>query len=192
MTGRDNVEPSVLAVARYAVYGYAMLAFPGGADLDEVDDWLGAVADPQAVEKLLAYMHWQTPFVPAFADVVEDCATGPLDDCLPEPAWVVDRAVAVGAHTAQLEAEAATSCFDRPLSAAAVDDYVDAIAVLFPAADVAAGRAAAQQALTDAGGDGTSFQASADAVLDALDEGMGLRLRCPGTNLTSFYGVSCP
>ena len=78
------------------------------------------------------------------------------------------------------------------LPTAVLYDYVDAIAVLFPAADVAAGRAAAQQALTDAGGDGTSFQASADAVLDALDEGMGLRLRCPGTNLTSFYGVSCP
>lgn len=191
-TGRDNVEPSVLATAWYAAYAYAMLAYTNGAASVDVDGWFETAADEQAVEKLLTYMHWQTPFVPDLAAVIGNCNDTDVEDCLSQPAWVIERVVGVGAHTAQLEAEASSSCFDRPLTAALVDDYVDAIAGLFPEADIEVGRASAQQALTDGGGDGTSFQGAADAVLMALDEGLGLRLRCPGSNLTTFYGISCP
>jgi len=189
-TGRDNVQPSVLATAWYAAFAYPMLAYPSGGDAGDVDAWFADAADPVAVEKVLTWMHWQTPFGPAMGEVIADCADGPVEDCLGQPTWVRDRAVAVGAHTEQLAA--APGCFDRPLTAALVDDYVDAIAVLFPTADVSSGRAAAQAALADAGGDGTSFQAVADAVLAALDDGLGVRLRCPGANLTTYYGVSCP
>jgi len=191
-TGRDNVEPGVLAVAWHAVYAYSMLQHPSGGGVADPDAWFAAATDPRALETLLGFIHWETPFHSALGDVTADCADAPVQDCLSGESWSVDRATAIGAHTADLDAAASTSCFDRPLTAALVDDYVDAIAVLFSQAEVEAGRAAAQLALTQAGGDGTSFQVAADSVLDALDEGLGIRLRCPGSNLNDYYGLGCP
>jgi hypothetical protein len=65
---------------------------------------------------------------------------------------------------------------------------------LWPGADwVAAGSAAAAAFDSVSGGsDSAPFQQVAISVLEAIDLAGGILLTCPGSQLNSYYGYSCP
>ena len=74
-----------------------------------------------------------------------------------------------------------------------VEQHLETIGALFVGLDLEASRAAALAALEDiAGGHPATFQQAGPAVVEAIHQNLGWQLRCPGTALQSYYGLSCP
>ncbi len=195
-TGRDNIEPGILATGFYALFSYAMLQWSSGAGLADPDAWLAAAADPYAVEKLMALAHRESAYSSLVRLSVQGCQDQAIEACwetrAPSRAAL---AQGVASHVAVLDAGvAAGSCYDRDLSAAEIEAYVAAIAPLFPDLDAAAAAAAGLAALETAvpGAEQVPFQQVADAVLDGIDTALPWTLRCPGSELTTAFGMGCP
>ncbi len=190
-TGRDNVEPGVLATAWYALFSYAMIQWSSGANEADPDAWLAAAADPWAVEKLMALAHRETAYSSLVVLSVQGCQDQAIEDCWADAAPTrADLAIGVASHVADLEGGlAAGHCYDRVLTDAEVSDYVQSLAVLFPDGDT---EAATEAALAALGGPEAPFQAVGDDVVAAIDGAWPLRLRCPGSELSTRFTVGCP
>lgn len=184
-TGRDNVESSAILTAWYAVYGYAILQRLN----IQPDAWFAAATDPQARTKVMALVHFSTAWHWIIDDAV-DCQSQPIESCLAADPINRDHSVTVAGVVATMQAGLTQGqCYDAAVTEADVIAYVDALSVLWPATDWAAVTRSATTAL----GSGGSFQQVAPAVLDAIDASSGVRLRCPGSELLTFYNpYACP
>jgi hypothetical protein len=186
-TGRDNVEPGILGLAWYTTVGYAQLQGAGAADPDA---WFAEASDPRALEKVAALLHLYGPWYEGIADVVAGCQSATIEDCLGGSATASQRTEAVAAHVDSLEAGlAGGQCYDGTITPADLNAYIEAIAVLWPDGDWATAQLSAMLLLD---GDGEPFQQVAGELLDAIDEASGVALRCPGAELSSWYGTGCP
>ncbi len=191
-TGRDNVEPSMLAAGLFSVFTWAMLENAGAADPDA---WVAAAADPQATEKLLALAYNRGLWSPELAAVIEGCADRPIEDCVTPDSVAQDYVQAVGGAVADMEAALAEDrCYNEPLGPADIDELVDALAPMLQNEDWEAARAAAQAAAADqlAGRESAPFQELGPPVLAAMEGALRMRLRCPGAELEAWYGQVCP
>jgi hypothetical protein len=186
--GRDNFASSVFAASMYDVVSYAFLAEHGVASPDA---WFASAADPLATVKLTALAYnegWHSGDLDA---AITGCHGQLIENCLGNKDYVV----AVSSYTRDLEsAVAAGDCYDEPISAADVDDYVAKITPLFVHQDAAAMKSAADAAFARvaAGRATVDFQAIAPAILDALDAVITTQLACPDAALSTWYGVHCP
>jgi len=175
--GGDKVEAGVIALAWYTMIGHAMLQ----RYKVDPDEWYAGAGDPLAVEKLSALMHFSGVWTPDVESVllscderVESCLTG---DPLAHVTGVMEKlAVLEGA-----------SCYDEPLTEAEVRDFTEGLSEIWGSEDWETATQAAVGALTGAG-----FMVDGPAVLDALDDTVGARLRCPEAELWDWYRLSCP
>jgi hypothetical protein len=193
VTSRDNIEVGALSLAWYITFAYAMSREVG---VDDPDSWFAAAEDPRALEKLMALQHLSGPWAPEVASVVSGCqSNGQLESCLQAGTIPWERARAVASHVELLERGISEgNCYDRLLWETDLDQYLDAIEPLWPNANWTGASAAASAAFNEvSGGEAYApFQEVAPAVLQAIDQAGALQLRCPGSELLSHYGYSCP
>jgi len=174
----DHVEVGVMALAWYTLAAHALLQ---RHTLDP-DDWYAAAADPLAVEKLSALMHFSGPWSPDAETILTSCADAELESCL-----TGEPLAHVSGVAEKLAVLAEASCYDEPLTEAEVRQYTEELATIWGSEDWEVATEAAVGALTGAG-----FATDGPAVLDALDEALGARLRCPESELWDWYRLPCP
>ena len=174
----DHVEAGVMALAWYTLAAHALLQ---RHKLDP-DDWYAAAADPLAVEKLSALMHFSGPWSQDVETILTDCAEQDIGACL-----TGDPGMHVAGVMEKLTVLETATCYDEPLTEAEVRQYTGELATIWTSEDWEAATEAAVGALTGAG-----FATDGPAVLDALDETLGARLRCPESELWSWYRLPCP
>ena len=174
----DHVEAGVMALAWYTLAAHALLQ---RHKLDP-DDWYAAASDPLAVEKLSALMHFAGPWGADVEAVLTSCADKDIETCL-----TGDPLMHVSGVTEKLAVLETATCYDDPLTEAEVRQYTEELATIWTSEDWEAATEAAVGALTGAG-----FATDAPAVLDALDATLGARLRCPESELWSWYRLPCP
>ncbi|MCP4806431.1 MAG: hypothetical protein GY913_22120 [Proteobacteria bacterium] len=174
----DQISPAEdddKAVAGVHAAAWQLTAILPVVEHDDLGGWIDA-ADDVAWYELAAIVHVHTPW----SHYVPDALACPDD---PGGCSGAPDAEDIGALAAELHASTTEACYDEPLTAADIEAYVAALEVLWPTLDWESTR----DALPAAG----TFQDTAPAVLDAIDTHAGVRLHCPGPELSSFYGVDC-
>lgn len=192
VTGRDNVEPSMLVAAYYAVFAYAMIDKNHGAN---PDTWFAAASDPQAMLKTMTVLYNTGAWSWDVTQIINGCQLQNIESCMNPLTGAYDYVVAISSYAADMEAAVvASSCYDEDVTVADVHDWLDAMEPLFPNENWAGIKTDAETAfLAASGGAPTArFQTVADAVLTAADGGIGTDLNCPAAELATRYQTTCP
>jgi len=176
MTG-DHIEASVMSLAWATYVNHALMQ---RLEIDP-DEWISASKDPHALERMMALHHFSGPWAWQASDVVKKCPND-IEACL-----TGETLNHVSGVVEKMQILSDAECYDEPLTTEIVEQYLEELERLWPSEDWSAIRAAALPAVT-----GEGFAIEAPAVLDAIDSELGVRLRCPETELWNWYLFSCP
>ncbi len=191
VTGRDNVESSMLAAAWYGVFGYAMLPSHG----TDPDTWFAAATDPLAITKMVALVYNRGAWSGEIDFVLSGCQNSNIEDCVSAGSVAWDYVDAVGSYVTDMHAAVADGqCYDADVSLDDAHRWVDSLEPMFPGFDAVAAHSAVESAFLTAsnGAHVSNFQQVAIPVTDALDDAWSLELTCPNAELSYWYGQTCP
>ena len=173
----DTPEVSTIGLAWYLVAAHAMLT-----RFADPNAFYADATDPLARERLSALLHHGGAWNSDLATILSTCG----DDVAACVSTEYNARHVLGVSE-KLTTLAAADCYEGQLTSQDLENYSAEMATLWPDEDWSAATAAAVQAL----GNG-DFATNANAVLDAYDENLTIRLACPEEELWDTYRFSCP